>query len=1731
MLAKITLYDGTVYRIADRTQDTSDGLYLGKIKDELSLASQMSESGNTPVSINMTILNDDNFIASNKDLWAAEVLITSDTNMSWKGKIDFFNFDADGNVYITATEKTAPELELQIPDEVRQVYTVDEDFHQSSVTMTIPLVVGGTSSNPITLSTILIDKINGIYLVCVGEIRSIVKVYNGAEELPQTAYTAYTGTSDQEENAGFAYVQIAEDYRLNSDGSYAEINVDVVGLKLGSHTEAECRNGARFLYYFLTTAATGVNGWGCGIDSSMIDTDSFNSAITLCDQLGYKLDGIMWMRQSAQSWIDQICQAIHGTYSINADGKRRLFIDYAGNASKKTFTASNMRVDRRGKNSYTSVVCNKGVFSYDYNPITGLFMQTAQYENADSIAQIGEQRFTGESYLIKDSATALAVLEYTCKRSQSAAEAIEFSTDDIETVLKAGDIITINRPDLSINNSNYQIENISVTDFQAQITAVKFDTSVFSVTGTASTVNWGNERDITPALTPAQATNLLLSTGFDINPDGTGIPYISGTFTVPDGGWFAAAVQYGIGTNPSNWTEMALITEGRFKLSPVNVDTVYSIRVRMITATGHSSFITGVITATGDTIPPSKPTISAKATDRTVTIQCGLDTPPADMGGFQIYRKKSTDSESAYTYIGSIAANSGYAAFSDYVDEYVTYNYKAKSYDRSGNLSTNFSSVASVTVTGIQANDVAATALAMPTGSILRLSAKNCTTASIAENNGVKDCSGRGNHGRAYNGVQVVQDDVMGDCFSFGTSNNIRIECPAVNIGSTDSFTIMLRYKRTGALPSPANQLLFSAADSNNVAKFSIYCATRTSVDTITATLYTNSADALVFDISSIGKHTADWHFYTLSYDYNAEKLKLYLDGELVFTQDFAHQDNFEVSKFLIGFVSSNVYHPVGLMCDIRAFGRCLSATEIKSAYMNLDEAVFAQLTTDMFGANIIHANYILNDGDFQTLAVNAVNANINNLNVAGNATFTGLSNKVTAKYGTCSTGASTAAKVVTLSNFVLFTGAQISVKFSETNSKANPTLNVEGTGAKTIRAKGANLTASSLYNWVAGDVVDFVYDGTYWVISDISAKDYSNTELAKKMSIASYCSANDTTKIDGANIYAGSVTATQMAANSITTEKLAVTAISRPIGCKWELSLKGVPSKTFAQDDILPDGTGFSTQILVKGTTVQVVTDTTYNQVLKFGTSGYLRVDGSWFNAQMTFDCIYGASAPTDENKAIVDGRNSSFYGFGVYHVVNTGKIQVVGNSATVVESPAAFPSGYHRLTVIWNNSATYKTKIYLDGVLWIQSTTQTASNASGTMLSYCLLGSNSARSGNINSSGWIKSAAFWKRALSDSEVKTLFMMGIDNESGQITADRIATDAIRSRNFTDTNADILAGKAFSSAGTFLNLSGGTLTAPKFRYGSDGSCAMGAFTVQSDGSFKSSFGSNGYVTLEARHGLTIYDPDYYATGQFRPDSTYWAYGPPGTGGNQQVYLYVYNDGSTYNKAILKINPASTDKYGLYVAGKARINATDYTSDESTKKDFQDVSTLDKLKALRVCAWRFDEEKLVEKENDWIDAENIKIEAENKTIDAENAEIEKENELRKSRKDGGEDVELIPLKEHKKLREHRIADKNANHPLNIGCMAGEFNKAFGTNNGSEEALSITDTIGVCMRAIQELAAEVDDLKAKLKIQQDEKSEIIEHFDDLVKEPTDEDELVEPSFDELLKTDENQQEEQK
>lgn len=92
-----------------------------------------------------------------------------------------------------------------------------------------------------------------------------------------------------------------------------------------------------------------------------------------------------------------------------------------------------------------------------------------------------------------------------------------------------------------------------------------------------------------------------------------------------------------------------------------------------------------------------------------------------------------------------------------------------------------------------------------------------------------------------------------------------------------------------------------------------------------------------------------------------------------------------------------------------------------------------------------------------------------------------------TSWYGTCSTAANTATKVVECEGFTLTTGARIAIKFTVENSASGKAkLNVNDTGTIEIYTNGAALTSSgNALKWGANAVLTFVYDGTYWQLED----------------------------------------------------------------------------------------------------------------------------------------------------------------------------------------------------------------------------------------------------------------------------------------------------------------------------------------------------------------------------------------------------------------------------------------------------------------------------------------------------------------------------------------------------------------------------------------------------------------------------------------------------------------------
>ena len=161
------------------------------------------------------------------------------------------------------------------------------------------------------------------------------------------------------------------------------------------------------------------------------------------------------------------------------------------------------------------------------------------------------------------------------------------------------------------------------------------------------------------------------------------------------------------------------------------------------------------------------------------------------------------------------------------------------------------------------------------------------------------------------------------------------------------------------------------------------------------------------------------------------------------------------------------------------------------SASPTADQCKWSTNATCMFAYDGTYWRYIGSDEDTKRIRTAETNIDQNAEQIKLSATKTELKNAV-GRYATSSTAKGTAAKVATITPAVtdweLTTGSIVTVKFTAENTAATPTLNVNGTGAKQIKAyTGTAALTEAEYKWKAGTTLDFIYDGTYWRIQDSS--------------------------------------------------------------------------------------------------------------------------------------------------------------------------------------------------------------------------------------------------------------------------------------------------------------------------------------------------------------------------------------------------------------------------------------------------------------------------------------------------------------------------------------------------------------------------------------------------------------------------------------------------------------------
>lgn len=108
-------------------------------------------------------------------------------------------------------------------------------------------------------------------------------------------------------------------------------------------------------------------------------------------------------------------------------------------------------------------------------------------------------------------------------------------------------------------------------------------------------------------------------------------------------------------------------------------------------------------------------------------------------------------------------------------------------------------------------------------------------------------------------------------------------------------------------------------------------------------------------------------------------------------------------------------------------------------------------------------------------------------------SSHTHTSQNYAVNYGTCSTASGTAAKTVTITGIgtTPSAGTRITVRFSQANNAATPTLSVNGSANRSIKSP------SSSFKWCAGAIIDFVYYSAAWyMMSPTPTAYYTTTEI-----------------------------------------------------------------------------------------------------------------------------------------------------------------------------------------------------------------------------------------------------------------------------------------------------------------------------------------------------------------------------------------------------------------------------------------------------------------------------------------------------------------------------------------------------------------------------------------------------------------------------------------------------------
>lgn len=226
---------------------------------------------------------------------------------------------------------------------------------------------------------------------------------------------------------------------------------------------------------------------------------------------------------------------------------------------------------------------------------------------------------------------------------------------------------------------------------------------------------------------------------------------------------------------------------------------------------------------------------------------------------------------------------------------------------------------------GFQSNIIVGQTI--PSGAILDLSARGLTTAGIAQANGVVDRSGNGNHGQAYNGVAVANDDEMGSCFNFKGTTGCSIVLNSIGDTSNDNgYTVSLCLSNNQFTNSQWFICRRTPSDNSILDWQLIYYQSQLRWDVWDIN---QGYNPITYSTPNINEK----HVYTLTADVSSKVVCIYMDG--VKTSEITLQANPSINNTQVVIGTdwrgpSGTYNAYCKINDVKIYSRALTALEVQ---------------------------------------------------------------------------------------------------------------------------------------------------------------------------------------------------------------------------------------------------------------------------------------------------------------------------------------------------------------------------------------------------------------------------------------------------------------------------------------------------------------------------------------------------------------------------------------------------------------------------------------------------------------------------------------------------------------------------------------------------------------------------------------------------------------------------------